>query len=113
MENLTENEVHNMIDTSPAIRSINKKLARHDRNFKNIDNRFDHIEGNINYLIAKSEEAHRIFVTNDKFDTFKDEIYTKLDAMMGILQRWDDERLFMHRRIENHEERIVLIEGKK
>ncbi len=58
--------------------------------------------------VTKHTEAIKGLVTKEEFVEFKDENLTRLDEMMTILRRLDEERLFtfeMVKRIEGEVER--------
>lgn len=59
--------------------------------------------------VIKHTEAIKGLVTKEEFVEFKNENFTRLDNMMTILQRFDQERVFTVERIRRLEEDIEKI----
>jgi len=85
-----------------------KKLEAHDRKFAEHDRKFERIFGEL----AEHKRLMNTFVTKAEFYEFKDEVYTKLDAMMVILERLDQERVFTNHAIDRHETMLVSLNTK-
>lgn len=86
MTAITERKVLNLIDTSSTIQRILQKLDEHDARFEAIDRRFEQIEQKI------------------------DLIFNQLDKIITIISRWEDEKILLGARIEQHEARITFLE---
>ncbi|MFA5842056.1 MAG: hypothetical protein WC882_00015 [Candidatus Gracilibacteria bacterium] len=77
------------------------KLEKHDRKFERILEEF-----------AEHKRLMNTFVIKEEFYEFKDEVYTKLDGVMAILERWDQERVCTNHAIDRHETMLVSLNTK-
>lgn len=53
--------------------------------------------------VAKNSELIKNLVTRDEFNKFKNELWVRLDKMMAILIRLDQERIISTKRIDRLE----------
>ena len=61
--------------------------------------------------VTKHTEAFEGLVTKEEFGEFKNENFTKLDNIMTVLQRLDQERVFTVERIRHLEEEVNKIKA--
>lgn len=61
--------------------------------------------------VVKHTEVIKGLVTKEEFVEFKNENFTRLDNMMTILQRLDQERIFTIERIRHLEEEVEKIKA--
>lgn len=76
-----------------------KKLKEHDQQFVKINKRFDAHDKQIDRLTIKLLEHDERFdqmVTKTEFNSFKNEMLQGQDAMMGVLQKLDQEVVVIH-----------------
>ena len=62
--------------------------------------------------VVKHTEAIKSLVTKDEFAEFKNENFTRLDNIMVVLNRLDQERVFTVERIRRIEEEIDKIKSR-
>ena len=61
--------------------------------------------------VTKHTEAIKGLVTKEEFGEFKNENFARLDNMMTVLQRLDQERVFTVERIRHLEEEVSKIKA--
>jgi chromosome segregation ATPase len=61
--------------------------------------------------VAKNTEAIKKMVTRDEFNEFKKEMWSRLDKMMVILVRLDQERVIQNKRIDQLEEDMARVKA--
>lgn len=90
---------------------IEKKLEEHDQRFARIEKKLEEHDERLTRIEIRLKEIERRFdLLEEKFETFKDTIYTKLDNIFEILTRWEDEKTLTNARLEQHEARITFLE---
>lgn len=90
--------------------SLEVKFDRLEVKVESYETRFDKIETHLLHIDAELAHHRDIFFTKHDFYEFKDQLYTKLDSMMSILVRLDQEGLFINKKLDNHEQRLHRLE---
>ncbi|HLD60917.1 MAG TPA: hypothetical protein VJA27_02175 [Patescibacteria group bacterium] len=102
---------------------IMTKLEEHDVKFEQVDKRLSNLEAGQNRLEAGQNKLevgqdrlfqevmeHKVkmenFVTKDEFHRFREEMLSGQDAMITILKRLDEERVFTQKWVKEVEEKV-------
>ena len=88
-----------------TIDKIAVEVVKHTEAIKNLDTRIDKIA----VEVVKHTEAIKNLVTKEEFGDFKNENFTRLDKMITVLSRLDQERVFTVERIRHLEEEVDKI----
>lgn len=84
---------------------IDTILVEHTHHFQQIDIRLSRLE-------TRFDNLPNIFVTKNEFNEFRDFNLTRLDHILGIVERNDQERLVMTHILDRHDLDIAMIKDK-
>ena len=81
---------------------IMAKLIEHDKKVEEADFKFDKI---IAKLVEHDEKLNNT-VTKDEFREFKEEYLNRQDAVMAVLKRLDEDRVFINKNVGRFEDKV-------
>jgi chromosome segregation ATPase len=93
------------------LKDHDKKFAEHDKRFDQIDKRFDQIDGQIELIVTKLlDHDNRLERIEENMATKQDlsGISNTLDKLVGLVQKTDQELVFMGNRVNRLEEQTSL-----
>lgn len=93
---------------------VMKKLGEHDKLFKKIDKRFEDVEKRFEENdLTHARIVAKLLEHDDEFEKvhgeireFRDEIMTKMDQVLGVVNRTDQERYAMIAKTDRIEEKV-------
>lgn len=108
---LTEKDIKTLVTAHPQVHMLKKNIKTQQKHIEKLDAHLEEIDHTLQYLLAHTKDIHTNFIRHKEFSKFKQQVFIHFDTLLGVTVKWDEERVMLSYKMEELEERVVVMEG--